>query len=241
MQALQEAAGAVGLEPGIDLAARGSATIGGMVSTNAGGVMAFRYGVMRHRILGLQAILANGQIYDDLTRVVKANLGYDTKHLFIGSEGTLGLVTRVVLKLEPRPGASARAHRPALIDAALHVVQAINARGLQMRAAEAMWHRFSAATAAANGIGSSALGLDAPVHLIIEVEGGNAERLSADFEDCLSEIVPLVEAGHIVAPNRPPTPRYLGPARRYSGDLPAFSGRPVLRHFSSASRHPSLC
>ena len=90
LQALQEAAAAVQLEPGIDLAARGSATLGGMVSTNAGGVMAFRNGVMRHRVLGLEAVLPDGTVFQDLTRVVKNSAGYDLKHLFIGAEGMGG-------------------------------------------------------------------------------------------------------------------------------------------------------
>lgn len=77
LQALREAAGEYGLEPGIDLPSRGSATIGGMASTNAGGISAFRHGVMRHRILGLEAVLADGSIYSDLTRVVKNTAGYD--------------------------------------------------------------------------------------------------------------------------------------------------------------------
>lgn len=88
---------------------RGSATIGGMVSTNAGGISAFRYGVMRHRVLGLEVVLPDGSIYSDLTRVVKNAAGYDLKHLFIGAEGTLGIVTVVAIKLEPVPAATATA------------------------------------------------------------------------------------------------------------------------------------
>jgi len=109
LQALQEAAAVHHLEPGIDLAARGSATLGGMVSTNAGGVMAFRNGVMRHRVLGLEAVLPDGTVFQDLTRVVKNSAGYDLKHLFIGAEGTLGVVTRLVIQLDPLPPASATA------------------------------------------------------------------------------------------------------------------------------------
>ena len=92
--ALQEAAARHGLEPGIDLAARGTATIGGMISTNAGGILAFRNGVMRHRVLGLEAVLPDGRVFSDMTRVVKTSAGYDLKHLFIGAEGTLGIITR---------------------------------------------------------------------------------------------------------------------------------------------------
>ena len=80
-----------GLDPGIDLPARGSATLGGMVSTNAGGLLAFRNGNMRHRVLGLEVVLPDGRVMNELTRVVKTSAGYDLKHLFIGAEGTLGL------------------------------------------------------------------------------------------------------------------------------------------------------
>ncbi len=199
LQRLQEAAAVHGLEPGIDLAARGSASVGGMVATNAGGVMAFRYGVMRHRVLGLQAVLADGRIFEDMTRIVKATTGFDAKQIFIGSEGTLGLITRVTLKLEPRPRATSLAliGLPG-IEAALLIVQDIGRSGLQLRAAEVMWHEFVAVTAAANAIDDPALGLDATVHLILEVEGADAPQLTEDFEEQLTRILPRVDASHAV-------------------------------------------
>jgi FAD/FMN-containing dehydrogenase len=104
---LDQALAAHGLSVGVDLGARDSATIGGMVSTNAGGIEAFHHGVMRNRVLGLEAVLADGTIVSDLTNVLKCNEGYDVKHLFIGAEGTLGIVTRLVLRLAPRPKARA--------------------------------------------------------------------------------------------------------------------------------------
>ena len=87
LETLQMAAAEQRLEPGIDLASRGSATIGGMVSTNAGGVMAFRNGVMRHRVLGLEVVLADGSILSDLTRVVKTSAGYDRHHRQLETAG----------------------------------------------------------------------------------------------------------------------------------------------------------
>ncbi|MET0483586.1 MAG: FAD-binding oxidoreductase, partial [Aestuariivirgaceae bacterium] len=84
--ALQQAAAAQGLSPGIDIGARDSATIGGMISTNAGGSEAFRYGTMRQRVLGLEAVLPDGTVLSDLTEVAKANEGYDVKQLLIGAE-----------------------------------------------------------------------------------------------------------------------------------------------------------
>ena len=88
---------------GVDLGARGSATIGGMISTNAGGIEAFRNGSMRARVLGLEAVLADGTVMSDLSQVTKCNEGYDVKQLFIGAEGTLGVVTRAVVRLAQRP------------------------------------------------------------------------------------------------------------------------------------------
>ena len=99
--ALNAAAAALGLSAGIDLGARDSCTIGGMIATNAGGMEAFRNGSMRSRVLGLEAVMADGSVFDDLITVLKSNIGYDIKQLIIGSEGTLGIVTKAVIRLEP--------------------------------------------------------------------------------------------------------------------------------------------
>ena len=100
---VQDAAEAVGLLFPLSYAARGSARIGGNVATNAGGVAVLAYGNTRDLVLGLEVVLADGRIWDGLKRLRKDNAGYDLKHLFIGSEGTLGIVTAIVLKLFPRP------------------------------------------------------------------------------------------------------------------------------------------
>jgi FAD/FMN-containing dehydrogenase len=97
LQAAQEAAAEVGLMLPLDLGARGTATIGGNVSTNAGGIRVLRFGMMREMVLGLEAVLADGTVVDARRTIIKNNTGYDIKQLFIGSEGTLGIVTRVVL------------------------------------------------------------------------------------------------------------------------------------------------
>lgn len=85
----------------LSLAAEGSATIGGVISTNAGGTAVLRYGVMRDLVLGLEAVLPDGRLYNGLKRLRKDNTGYDLKQLFIGAEGTLGVVTAATLKLFP--------------------------------------------------------------------------------------------------------------------------------------------
>jgi FAD/FMN-containing dehydrogenase len=102
LQSLQQAVEDAGFSLGIDLGARGSCQIGGNIATNAGGNRAIRYGVMRDQVLGLEVVLADGTVVSSLNKMLKNNAGYDLKHLFIGSEGTLGVITRAVLKLHPR-------------------------------------------------------------------------------------------------------------------------------------------
>ena len=103
LQVAQEAAEENNLLLPLDFGARGSATIGGNVATNAGGNMVIRYGMVREMVLGLEVVLADGTVISDLNKMLKNNTGYDIKQWFIGAEGTLGIVTRVVLRLRPLP------------------------------------------------------------------------------------------------------------------------------------------
>lgn len=103
IQIIQEAAEANGLIFAVDWGARGSAQIGGAVATNAGGNSVLKYGMIRDQILGLEVVLADGTILSSMNRLLKNNTGYDLKQLFIGSEGTLGVVTRAVLRLHSKP------------------------------------------------------------------------------------------------------------------------------------------
>ena len=101
LQTLHEAAAAEGLRFPLTLGGKGSATVGGLVSTNAGGTQVLRHGSMRAQVLGLEAVLADGAIYSALTPLKKDNRGFDLKQLLIGSEGTLGVVTAATLRLLP--------------------------------------------------------------------------------------------------------------------------------------------
>jgi FAD/FMN-containing dehydrogenase len=103
LQTVQETLARDGLYFPLDLGARGSCTIGGNIATNAGGINVLRYGMMRNLVLGLETVLADGTVVSSLNRMLKNNAGYDTKQLFIGSEGSLGIVTRAVLRLFPQP------------------------------------------------------------------------------------------------------------------------------------------
>lgn len=101
LQHLHETAEAAGFRFPLSLGGKGSATVGGLISTNAGGTQVLRHGNMRAQVLGLEAVLADGQVFSALTPLKKDNRGFDLKQLFIGSEGTLGIVTAATLALAP--------------------------------------------------------------------------------------------------------------------------------------------
>ena len=181
-QAVQEAAAEHGLSMGIDTASRGSATVGGMISTNAGGMEAFRFGMMRQRLLGIEAVLADGSIVSDMTRVQKANEGYDLKQLFCGAEGTLGVVTKAVLKLEQAdPDSSTTLLAVPGAAAALEVMRAVQATG-GLLLCEMMWHAYASASAR-NTDHAQVLAFcpDAPAYLVIEADL-DEDRLLATLE-----------------------------------------------------------
>ena len=109
LQTFHEASEAQGLRFPLTLGGKGSATIGGLISTNAGGTQVLRHGTMRAQVLGIEAVLADGSVFDALTVLKKDNRGFDLKQLLIGSEGTLGIVTGASLRLLPAPRARATA------------------------------------------------------------------------------------------------------------------------------------
>ena len=153
LSVLATAAAGHGLNPGIDLGARDSCTIGGLIGTNAGGMEAHRHGTMRRRVLGLEVVLPDGRVLNDMASVLKNNEGYDLKQLFVGAEGTLGVVTRAVLKLEPDPGERAVAYCH-LTDAraAVGLLQRLKQLrgGVILTRAEIMWREHVDFTAKAN-------------------------------------------------------------------------------------------
>lgn len=189
---VQAACAAHGLTPGIDLAARGSATIGGMIATNAGGMEAFRCGVMRDRVLGLEAVLPDGRLLSDMTRVSKANEGLDIKQLLVGSEGRLGIVTAAVLKLEALPGATSTAlvsfESAAAAVEAFHLVQA---QGGLLRA-EIMWRAYADTVARDVGLDDLVASFPGPVLVLLEHCGKTQQEAQTIQQEAL---VPLMESG----------------------------------------------
>jgi FAD/FMN-containing dehydrogenase len=106
LQEIQQAVADAGFLFPLDLGARGSCQIGGNIATNAGGNAVIRYGMTRDLVLGLEVVLADGRVLNLMNKMIKNNCGYDLKQCFIGSEGTLGVITRAVLKMAPQPGQS---------------------------------------------------------------------------------------------------------------------------------------
>jgi FAD/FMN-containing dehydrogenase len=187
LQTVCEAAAAKGLLFPLDLGARGSATIGGNISTNAGGNRVIRYGTMRDMVLGLEAVLADGTVLSSMNHMIKNNAGYDLKQLFIGSEGTLGVVTRAVLRLRPKPASQDTAF--VAIDAFDHLPRFLRhiERGLggTLSAYEVMWADFYKLVTSLPAKGWPPLPLGHPYYVLVEALGGDQEEDSARFERVL--------------------------------------------------------
>ena len=154
----------------LSLASEGSCEVGGFVSTNAGGVQVLRYGNTRELVLGLEVVLPDGRIWNGLRALRKDNTGYDLKQLFIGAEGTLGIVTRAVLRLEPlqRPGATALLGLPD-VDAAITIAARLRREHAErLFACEILWHDYLQCTAAPMGDSAPSLA-PCPLYLLVEL------------------------------------------------------------------------
>lgn len=192
LQDLQDKAAAAGLSFPIDLGARGSATAGGLIGTNAGGEKAFRFGMMREQVLGLEVVRANGEKLDLMSRMIKNNAGYDLKQLFIGAEGTLGVVTRAVLKLRPHlPVRNTGLAAVADYDAAVRLKSAVEtALGNELTAYEIMWPSLYEVVIKGRE-GALPLPLGAGMYVLFEAESGAGGSTDA----FITAMEPLIEAG----------------------------------------------
>jgi len=197
LQRVHEAAEDVDLLFPLDMGARGSCTIGGNISTNAGGNSVIRYGMTREQVLGIEAVLADGTIISALNGVIKNNTGYDLKQLFIGSEGTLGIVTRAVLRLRPLP----RTCNTALV--AIENFEQVgsflrdmdSALGGTLSAFEVMWNNFYKTIVGDGSKHGTPLSPDQRFYVLLESTGGHEEGDKVRFESALEE---TFESGLIV-------------------------------------------
>jgi FAD/FMN-containing dehydrogenase len=190
VQLAQEAAEQHGLKFAVDWGARGSATIGGGISTNAGGNSVVRYGMMRDNVLGLEAVLADGTVISSMNVLLKNNAAYDLKQLFIGSEGTLGIVTRAVLKLQPAPLTTQTAMLACADFAAVQrlFVEVGRQFGPGLTAFEVMWASFYEPMVA-SGRHTPPLPGGYGCYVITEMSGTDPEADPARFETVLAGLI----------------------------------------------------
>lgn len=201
LAAVQERARAFGWEFGVDLAARDSATIGGMSATNAGGINVVRHGSMRAQIRGLEFVLADGTVIDRLIRPVKDNTGYDLSDQLIGSEGTLAAITRIRLQLvrPPEHRAVALIGFDSLADAVATLELARVAEGVQLQAAEVMFALGLALVCVQLGV-APPFSTPPPVVLLLEFGGaldplGQLAAVVANAPDVRDAVVADDSAG----------------------------------------------
>jgi FAD/FMN-containing dehydrogenase len=187
LAAAHAAAKAVGRRFPLDLASEGTATIGGLISTNAGGTAVLRYGAMRSLVLGLEAVLPDGGVWNGLKRLRKDNTGYDLKQLLIGAEGTLGVVTAAALRLFPllasRAVAIAAVASPARALALLDLAKAET--GGEVEAFELIC-ALGMDLAVAHLPGARApLRIEAPWFVLVEIASGVAGAAEASMDRLL--------------------------------------------------------
>jgi len=189
LQRLQERVGEDGFMFPLDLGARGSCTIGGNISTNAGGNRVIRYGMTRDLVLGLEAVLADGTVLKGVRKYIKNNTGVDLKQLFVGTEGTLGVVTRAALRIFPAPAEQQVAlcalesfgKVRALLDLARTRL------GGDLTAFEVMWNAYyRLTTELVQGV-AAPLPTSHPFYVLLEASGSNADRIRNDLEEMLEK------------------------------------------------------
>jgi len=187
LQTVQERAEESDLMFPVDFGARGSAQIGGAISTNAGGNAVIRYGMMREQILGLEAVLADGTVVSSMNRLLKNNAGYDLKQLFIGTEGTLGIVTRAVLRLRP----ALRSQNTAFVaiddyaNVPVFLKYLGSSLGGTLSAFEVLWQDFYDTVVVNTDRHAAPVGAGHPWYVLIEARGGEQDEDEARFQRAL--------------------------------------------------------
>ncbi|MGO4396018.1 FAD-binding oxidoreductase [Variovorax sp. M-6] len=228
LSAVQEAAAAQGLQFGVDLGARGSCQIGGNLSTNAGGNGVLQFGMMREQTLGLEVVLADGSVLPMLRPMLKNNTGYDLKQFFIGAEGTLGVITRAVLRLYPAP----RARATALValtdfDAALALLGRLQARFPRAVAAfELMWRDFVETSLKWQGLREPFEAVH-PLAALIDVVGDDEASLRTALEETLGEAMEAGQAGDAAIAQSQAQVQAFWKIREATAELPVHMHPPI--------------
>lgn len=180
LQTIQETAAQHGLMFPLDLGGRGSCTIGGNLSTNAGGNRVIRYGMARDMVLGLEVVLADGTVISSMNHMIKNNAGYDLKQWFLGTEGTLGIITRAVLRcreevVDAPTALVAISSFDALIAFLKHADQGL--RG-HLSAFEVMWHNYYTLVTTPPANSHAPLSSQWPYYVLVEAMGSDENQFS---------------------------------------------------------------
>ena len=189
LQNIQEKAESENMIFPLDLGARGSCSIGGNISTNAGGNRVIRYGMTRDSVLGIEAVTSDGTILSSMNRMIKNNAGYDLKQLFIGTEGTLGIVTRCVLRLREAPISQNTAlvgieDFPSIVKFLKHIDSGL---GGNMSAFEVMWKEFYEMVTNSLDEKSLPLKKNIPYYVLVESMGSDQVKDEEHFESLLQK------------------------------------------------------
>lgn len=190
LQVVQQAADQADLLFPLDIGARGSCHVGGNASTNAGGVRVLRYGMMRELVLGVEAVMADGTVINSLNKMIKNNAAYDVKHLFLGSEGTLGIITRLTLRLFPKPRSNSAAI--CAVDDYKNLLELLRRAklgwGATLSAFEAMWPQFFEVGTV--GLGRRPpLDLDHGLYVLTDVLGTDPDADQQRFEAVIGQAI----------------------------------------------------
>lgn len=189
LQTVQTTAEENGLFYPLDLGARGSCTVGGNIATNAGGNRVIRYGMTRDMVLGTEAVLADGTVVSSMNVMIKNNAGFDLKQLFIGTEGSLGVVTRAVLRLREQP----RSQETVFVavdefEQLPKLLKLMDAQlGGTLSAFEVMWNDFYRLVSTPPAKQDPPLSQDYPYYVLIEALGGDPNGDKERLEDALAE------------------------------------------------------
>ena len=186
---LQKALADQGQHFPLDLGAKGTCMIGGNIASNAGGLQALRYGVMRNLVLGLEVVLADGTIISSMNKMMKNNAGYDLKQLFIGSEGTLGIITRAVLKMEDLPKTRCTAFIALeSFEKAVQLLQyAKKHLNNGLTSFELLWQDYYTLMTSSPSPYSPPLSQTFPFYVLMETHGQDAEKDKILFEEFLEK------------------------------------------------------
>lgn len=189
LQTLQEAVAEHDLMFPLDLGGRGSCTVGGNISTNAGGNRVIRFGMMRDMVLGLEAVLADGTVISSMNQMIKNNAGYDLKQLFIGTEGTLGIVTRAVLRC--RSQVESQPTMLVALDSFAKLPQFLKHMDAGLRgtlsAFEVMWNNFYTLVTSPPAKSLPPLTQDYPYYALVEAMGADETLVEQVLAEALDK------------------------------------------------------